>query len=989
MSATDVLDGLLRRLHGANAPTVARHTVAGIFATLRRASGLGEETRANAIAACLSRPNKVIAQEAAEQTLALSFSGGATQIWGGRTALVLAELRAQLLGGGSAVVRSAAATGLAVLAGSLAADPAVYIRTGGGGGGGGEASREMGAVAEAVAALTGSLGALCPPLAPALAELAEAGLPAGWPRVGGGGGMSYELSYAPKPLASEADEQEVVPGTAVALASLLCDVNRAHGLPAAALPRLLAALVRVAAAAAGDGEGAVGVGGGGGGGGGDGAAAAAAVAALEAAAVLAPEALRYQMVAAEELSYTLAALRRLYGGGGGGGGATDGRVRGAAAYCLGCAAVAALRQGVLAAAAAAAGSPDGPQPEALAAAAALSYVTELAELAAGGGGGGAAAVGASAVGRGQHSAAARTGAVAGLAAMLLPPPPSLLDGLAPLSPGAAGAGLLAQPEYLAPAKAAVRALESLVGDETDPWVAAAAAFHLAAVSAAVALVRLAVGAPPGLRLRLLRFLGAHLALGPRGSEADRMRAVQCTVDLLDILEAALYDIDAATAVQPGAAGGAAAAEVAAAGRSLADVLLQLAFEVMYSTPGGGGGGGAQELVAALLRLRELVPGVLAGRLAALALLTLSAYGKELQGLHLLLHRALLDGQPPQPPQPKQHQPTPADAAADAALSLQPLLAAVAFGTSALATPATSTSAASPSAWPAHLALTLQRIMDASGGDDGGSGAVQSYGMPPPPPSPLLAHSDLCLHRQCRLLLLSLWAEAAAAAPGRTPPPPPYDLLRWLGSLELSLRQRRRAAAVSKAAADQLPFAASRAADAAAADPADAHPAVACTAAALLAHPDPRVRVAAAAAARELVLLLPAAALPLLPLVMYQLQRGSYSGYGGYGGGGGDGAAAAAAQLALLQLLPVMAAEAAMAPYALRLLQPLLGGGGTVPLRCLGLKLVCDTWLLTGRGWPQVESALNGLTPPGARDPPPQLQVTRAALVRAVCDRDPG
>ncbi len=52
------------------------------------------------------------------------------------------ELRAQLLRGTSAVVRSAAATAMAVLAGSLAADPAIYISTGGGHAGGRDGTRE-------------------------------------------------------------------------------------------------------------------------------------------------------------------------------------------------------------------------------------------------------------------------------------------------------------------------------------------------------------------------------------------------------------------------------------------------------------------------------------------------------------------------------------------------------------------------------------------------------------------------------------------------------------------------------------------------------------------------------------------------------------------------------------------------------------------------------------------------------------------------------
>lgn len=51
--------------------------------------------------------------------------------------------------------------------------------------------------------------------------------------------------------------------------------------------------------------------------------------------------------------------------------------------------------------------------------------------------------------------------------------------------GLSSVGLLAQPEHLVPAKAAVRSLERLATEDADPWVSAAAAFHLAAVSAAV------------------------------------------------------------------------------------------------------------------------------------------------------------------------------------------------------------------------------------------------------------------------------------------------------------------------------------------------------------------------------------------------------------------------------------------------------------------------------------------------------------------------
>ncbi|GFR47065.1 hypothetical protein Agub_g8751, partial [Astrephomene gubernaculifera] len=96
------------------------------------------------------------------------------------------------------------------------------------------------------------------------------------------------------------------------------------------------------------------------------------------------------------------------------------------------------------------------------------------------------------------------------------------------------------------------------------------------------------------------------------------------------------------------------------------------------------------------------------------------------------------------------------------------------------------------------------------------------------------------------------------------------------------------------------------------------------------------------------------------------------------------AATAASKLALLQLLPVMAAaDPAAAPYSLRVLQPMLASEDAPEvLRCVGLKLLCDTWLMSGRGWPHVEAALNGLVRPMGREPPPSLRVTRAALLRA-------
>ncbi|GIL81431.1 hypothetical protein Vretifemale_10442, partial [Volvox reticuliferus] len=75
MSINDILESLQRKLQAAKSPIVARHTVAGIFATLRK-PGVSVDARATVIALCLSRPFKVIVQEAADQLLALTRAGG-------------------------------------------------------------------------------------------------------------------------------------------------------------------------------------------------------------------------------------------------------------------------------------------------------------------------------------------------------------------------------------------------------------------------------------------------------------------------------------------------------------------------------------------------------------------------------------------------------------------------------------------------------------------------------------------------------------------------------------------------------------------------------------------------------------------------------------------------------------------------------------------------------------------------------------------------
>ncbi|GIL62059.1 hypothetical protein Vafri_16372, partial [Volvox africanus] len=466
----------------------------------------------------------------------------------------------------------------------------------------------------------------------------------------------------------------------------------------------------------------------------------------------------------------------------------------------------------------------------------------------------AAATAASATGGAGSGIAAS--AASGVAAAAAPPTASLERIWLSLEPFFSFVLLQRHPSS---SSATERAGAASSSSATSASASSGAASALATVALAAwlhgQLVRLAVGepygAPPWLRRQLLDFLVAHLALGPRGAEADRMQAVQATTDVLDVLEAVLYDSEGEVAVTIAATtggglrrrDGCSELETPVAG-PLAAALMQLAFEIIMGPggSGGGGGGGAQEVVGALLRLQRLAPSALQNHLAELSLLTLNAYGKELQGLHRLLHKALRHShqhhhspQQPPPPSPQQQQwqygpkqTSVGPSAADAALSLQPLLAAVAFGTSAAPS-----GAVPASTWPAHLAAALQRIMDTGNGSRSVGGCTSRK-----------AHGDLCLMRQCRWLLLSLWPEATATisgcrggSPSPSPLPLPCDLLRWLRSLELALRQRRRMAAAAKAVSEQLPFVTkiSDVVSEAALGAMDAHPALTCLLAALLAH----------------------------------------------------------------------------------------------------------------------------------------------------------
>ena len=84
-----------------------------------------------------------------------------------------------------------------------------------------------------------------------------------------------------------------------------------------------------------------------------------------------------------------------------------------------------------------------------------------------------------------------------------------------------------------------------------------------------------------------------------------------------------------------------------------------------------------------------------------------------------------------------------------------------------------------------------------------------------------------------------------------------------------------------------------------------------------------------------------------------------------------------------QVFPAMAADAAVSPFSARALLPLADAErAPLLLRCLALRLVVEGWLLTGRGWQRVEAAINGYAPYKS-DPPLQLRLTRAAMVRSV------
>ena len=125
-----------------------------------------------------------------------------------------------------------------------------------------------------------------------------------------------------------------------------------------------------------------------------------------------------------------------------------------------------------------------------------------------------------------------------------------------------------------------------------------------------------------------------------------------------------------------------------------------------------------------------------------------------------------------------------------------------------------------------------------------------------------------------------------------------------------------------------------------------HPSFLMLLSALLGHPSTAVRTVAAAATRQLALLSPTAALGVLPVVLFQLQRSisaaaaaSLPGPAQEGAAGeGGGQEEAWAMVALLQVLPALGGDGAVQPFALRALQPLMAPGGC---RCLPSLVAFD------------------------------------------------
>lgn len=423
------------------------------------------------------------------------------------------------------------------------------------------------------------------------------------------------------------------------------------------------------------------------------------------------------------------------------------------------------------------------------------------------------------------------------------------------------------------------------------------------------LVRLACSQTQ-LSTQILSLLINSLKCMPVASEADQLSAASRLQDVLDVLELCLHASNQADAAE--------------CARSAGQVLLMLAWEALNPSAGssagnsGGAGVWSGPVLDALLRLQALCPDALAPHAPHIALLALGSVGKEKDSAFALLHGAIAAAGGDD-----------AATAKEGPLLLHPLLGTAAYGTSAQS-----------KGWAAGLVQLVQELDKPS----------QITATKASSESDIeLWQGEPCLLQRARVLSEQLWSlqEVCMDVAGHVVTERTDALqaaLRWLASLAASCQVLRGQRAATKAAAGSTPFSFTpeHVAAAAAAAAAQPGPAAMMLVGALLALPDPTVQAAAAAAVKELVLLLPNASLALLPLLLYCIQRSCKSKVAA-----SNARAAAAAQVAMLGVLPAMTADAAIAPYALRALQPLTQAGAPLLLQCLGLRLLVESWMVTG------------------------------------------
>ncbi len=360
--------------------------------------------------------------------------------------------------------------------------------------------------------------------------------------------------------------------------------------------------------------------------------------------------------------------------------------------------------------------------------------------------------------------------------------------------------------------------------------------------------------------------------------------------------------------------------------------------------------------------------------SSVALVLCGAVGRDREQLCLLLHRLAVDRPSPGP-----------TASAAAALCRLPLLLNLAYD-----------SDPKIKRWSAHLLGALEETTRSAQppalSQDASAQSSSSAALAP------RWHGGLCLQLQAKALVGGWWPDATGTAVSIS------VCCQWLSSLSAHLdlirglsgedKERQGGAEggsvfqVSLAPSSEMRWAAAGSASpsskAAGVDGAAADGGVGAVGSgvvtALLRHPSAAVRIAAAGALRGLLLLRPPASLKFIPSVLSQLSSSpSTTGVGSSRKASIASVAPAAAappvvvsptlsdtireaspedleaKLAaaraqaalLLSVLPAMAADASVAPFAARVAAPLNGEGSPLLLRCVGLRVTVQGWLMTG------------------------------------------